>query len=50
MLGFAAVITISQVSVADKAKGDDFDLLPSLDLACDLFDFLVSLKMLVESF
>ena len=36
--GLAAVI--SPVSVADKAKSDDFDPLPDLDLTCDLKSFL----------
>ena len=32
-LGLAAVII--PVSVADKAKSDDFELWPDLDLTCD---------------
>ena len=30
---------ISTVSVADQAKGDDFELYPDLNLTCDLSGF-----------
>ena len=40
--GLAAVI--SPVSVADKAKGDEFYHLPVLDLTYDLLRFLKCLK------
>ena len=41
--GFAAVI--GPVSVGDKAKSDDFDLWPDLDLTCDILKvFLIPLK------
>ena len=30
----------SPVSVSDKAKGDDIDLKPDLDIICDVFDII----------
>ena len=36
MAEFGLTAVISPVSVADKAKSDDFDLWPDLDLTCDL--------------
>ena len=39
MTEFGLEAVISPVSVADKAKSDDFDLRPDLDLACDLLSF-----------
>ena len=37
MLGFAAVVSL--VSLADKAKSDDFGLRPDLDLTTDLLRY-----------